>query len=249
MRMLCVQNGAPRFAFGITRLGDPHSHAENAHEGDPPLWSSEVPKSNSKLTHSHRRCSLVAEDVHSSAWCKVEDACLAERLAWFFPHHCEAIVAEGWLAKQQLLLMQPDDSRIILVCHLLLVNLWAPCPTSVWWVWSGIKLREQAASFVSLAVGHAPASENWGPHIARSLLHAFSSKGGLKSHSPEWMYIYIYGGGLVFCLPFFLFERQNSIFWPFWGKKGKGKEQKARPNLVVLSSVEKCTFSPVLSKI
>ena len=47
------------------------------------------------------------------------------------------------------------------------------------------------------------------------------------------------GGGLVFCLPFCLLERQNQhILAVLRQKKGKGK-------LVV---VEKCTFSQVLSK-
>ena len=41
---------------------------------------------------------------------------------------------------------------------------------------------------------------------------------------------------------------KNSNFSHFEAKKGEGKKQKGRPKLVVLFLVEKCTFSPVLSK-
>ena len=48
---------------------------------------------------------------------------------------------------------------------------------------------------------------------------------------------------LAFC------KAKTAYFSHFEAKRGKGKKQKGRPELVVLFWVEKCTFSPVLSKI
>ena len=64
------------------------------------------------------------------------------------------------------------------------------------------------------------------------------------------IYIYRYGGRPRF-LPTFLAhcKAKTAYFSHFEARKGKGKEQKGRPKLVVLLFlVEKCTFSPVLSK-
>ena len=86
----------------------------------------------------------------------------------------------------------------------------------------------------------------------QGVLTFVGQKGGqMTSSQGPWcvyIYIYIYGGGLVFCLFFWLFARQKQhILAILRQKKGKGKKQKERPKLVVLFLVEKCTFSPVLS--
>ena len=57
------------------------------------------------------------------------------------------------------------------------------------------------------------------------------------------------GGGLVFCLLFWLFKRQKQhILAISRREREKGKERKGRPKLVVLFLAEKCTFSPILSQ-
>ena len=56
------------------------------------------------------------------------------------------------------------------------------------------------------------------------------------------LFIYIYGGGLVFCLPL----AKTIYFSHFEAKKGNGKEQKGRPKLVVFFG-RKVHFPPILS--
>ena len=117
------------------------------------------------------------------------------KVVGLFPRHCEAIVAEGWLAKQQQVLMQPDDSHMILVCHFCL-SICRLCFQHL----SALRLNfrsRQPHSSLLLWVTVAPASENWGHHIARSLFHSLYSKGGLKSHPPGYISIYMPPGSFA----------------------------------------------------
>ena len=92
--------------------------------------------------------------------------------------------------------MQPDDNKMMLVCHLLLVNLQALFPASVW---VGPKLQEHAASFVTFVSKHCCAGK-WeiGGLIFHALCFIHSVKKGASNctrrdtHTHTHTYIYIY---------------------------------------------------------
>ena len=74
---LCAKWG-PQICIWNYMFGGPTSHTENTYVS--PLWTFEVPQSYSNVSHSHRRWCMVAEEMFSSTWRKVENACLAKNL-------------------------------------------------------------------------------------------------------------------------------------------------------------------------
>ena len=79
-----------------------------------------------------------------------------------------------------------------------------------------------------------------------------STSWSLKRYPPggvSGIYIYIYGGGLVFCLLFWLFGRQKQhILAILRQKKGKGRNKKDDQNRSCFFWSKSALFPPVLSK-